>query len=120
MMKRAITLAALAATMTPAPAHASNWVEVARSKDNINVAWVDADRIVHSEDATGVWLRLSLGSGKYVITLMAMRCPSRTYMELKKTFFERAGTSTDLPVSKEWDFAIPDTVMDGVFDKVCE
>ena len=51
---------------------------------------------------------------------VALRCPSRTYMELKKTFFERSGSSTEIQVSKEWDFAIPDTVMDGVFDKVCE
>lgn len=119
-MRKVLILAALAVLTVPAPAHASNWVEVSRSKDGVNIAWVDADRIVQGETSTGIWLRLSLSGGKYAIALMALRCPSRTYMELKKTYFERNGTSREMQASKEWDFAIPDTVMDGVFDKVCE
>lgn len=119
-MNKLILAAGLIAATIPSPASATNWVEVARSKDNVNVAWVDADRIVRGETGTGIWLRLSIKNNEYAIILMALRCQSRTYMELKKTFFERNGSSTNVQVSNEWDFAIPDTVMDVVFDKVCE
>ena len=118
-MKKLVIAAALAAAITPSPASATNWVEVARSMDGINVVWVDADRIVRGKDSTGIWMRLSLKNGAYAISLVALRCPSRTYMDLKKTYFDRNGTATTLDVTEEWEFATPDTVMDGVFDKLC-
>lgn len=119
-MNKKLALAALGLLAFPSPAGATDWVEVARSQDGLNVAWVDNDRIIYGSESTGFWLRLSLQRGAYVIALISVRCPSRTYMEIKKTYFEKNGTATTLDVTKEWEIATPDTMIDRVFDEVCK
>lgn len=115
-----LALAALALLATPSPARASNWVEVTRSQDGLNTAWIDKDRIIYGSESTGFWLRLSLSRGAYAIALISVRCPSRMYMEIKKTYFEKNGVATTLDVTKEWEIATPDTMIDRAFDEVCK
>lgn len=120
-MNRFIALGAALALLSPIKAHAVNWVLVAQGSAG-SAAWVDTDTITRGKDYYGVWYRLALEKGEWAIALAAIRCPSKSYMDLKMVHYERNGSSTSLDqiLKKEWDMPIPGSVMDGLIDEVCK
>jgi hypothetical protein len=118
-MRKIYLGAALAALFFAKPAEAANWVKVVTSKDGLNTMWIDPDRIVRGKTEIFMWTRLSLSAGNYAVTLSAVRCNSHMYMDLKQAVFDRNGASTNMDVKKDWEVAIPDTLIDGAINYAC-
>lgn len=115
-MKKILFLLAL---MASSPAEAATWQLVAKGGNT--KAWIDLDTIKRGSEAVGAWYRISLAKGEWATGFAAFKCESRTYMELRLTFYEANGSSTNMDdtLKKQWEMPVPDSIMDGVVDGVC-
>lgn len=115
-MKKILFLLAL--TMS-SPADAATWKLVA--ENGTTKAWIDLDTIKRGSDAIGAWYRISLPKREWATGFAAVKCDSKMYMELRLTFYEANGSSTNMDdrLKKEWEMPIPDSIMDGVVDGIC-
>lgn len=117
MIKYAIALAGLALATEVS---AATW-HIVGANENGQKAWVETESLSRGKEYTGAWYRLQGSDGIQVIALTAVKCPSKSYMDLKMTYYDQRGESTtmDAKLSKQWDLAIPGSLMDGVLTYVC-
>jgi hypothetical protein len=115
-MKKILFLLAL---VIASPAEAATWKLVAKS--NTTRAWIDVDTIKRGSEAVGGWYRISLPKGEWATGFAAFKCESKLYMELRLTFYEANGSSTNMDdrLKKEWEMPVPDSIMDGIVDGIC-
>jgi hypothetical protein len=115
-MKKILFLIAL--TM-PSSADAATWRLVAENGET--KAWIDLDTIKRGSDAIGAWYRISLPKREWATGFAAVKCDSKMYMDLRLTFYEANGSSTNMDdrLKKQWEMPIPDSIMDGVVDGIC-
>lgn len=117
MVKYAIALAVLALATD---ASGATWYKVG-STDHGEGAWVETDSLSRGKEYTGVWYRMRGAKGNELIGLAAVKCPSKSYMDLKMTYYEsnRESITMDSSLTKRWDLAIPGSLMDSVVSYVC-
>ena len=102
------------------PAKATNWELVSKSYDNSSSAYVDTDRIVSGSTSRGGWVKLTKSNGSFYISLIAVRCDSYTFWEMKTVLYEKDGSNTDIDPSTKWQIAIPDTLMYSTITRICQ
>lgn len=109
-----------AAFIFSSSAQAANWELVATSNDGTASAYVEADRIVNGTNGKGAWVRLTQRAGDYYISLIAVRCDSMTFLEVKSNKYSSRGVSTSLQLSGNWDITVPGSLMDALLQRICQ